>query len=208
MTYVNLKKQFEQLFNLYSEDLNLQKELWSELEKSYSHRSRKYHNLAHVEAMLKDLDVIKDELKDWNSVQFSVFYHDIYYISTSKNNEEQSAKIARQSLQKIGLPATQIAHIEAQILATKKHQIAPDMDTNFLLDADLAILGRLWEQYTSYMNNVREEYKIYPDILYRPGRKKVLNHFLALHSIYKTPHFHNRLELKAKENLQRELDLL
>lgn len=206
MNPANIKHQFEVLFRQYSSDVDLQQQLWTEIETSYSHRSRKYHNLNHIHDMWKDLEAIKEELNDWNSVQFSVFYHDIYYVSIAKDNEEQSAGIAIQRLQKIGVPLEQINLIEAQIIATKNHQKSDLSDTNFLLDADLAILGQPWENYHNYMHQVREEYKIYPDFLYRPGRKKVLKHFLEMEHIYKTSFFQNKLELQAKENLQRELD--
>lgn len=205
MIPTDLKQQFYTLFQQYSDDQLLLERLWSEVEESYTHHSRHYHNLTHIHAMLRDLDPIKHELKDWNSVQFSVFYHDIYYVSKAKDNEEQSAKIARLRLQALGLPSNQLDHIEAQILATKTHQTSTDADTNFLLDADLAILGKPWEHYSAYMQNVRQEYIIYPDSLYLPGRKKVLQHFLDMDFFYKTTYFRSHLEQRAKANLQKEL---
>ena len=58
------------------------------------------------------------------------------------------------------------------------------------------------------LKNIRKEYAIYPDMLYNPGRKKVLQHFLTMDTIYKTAVYRDRYEQKAKENLQRELELI
>jgi len=90
-----------------------------------------------------------------------------------------------------------------QILATKSHTISINSDTNHFTDADLSILGQSWETYSLYCQNVRKEYAVYPDLVYNPGRKKVLNHFLAMDSIFKTDYFYNKFDRQAKENLRK-----
>jgi predicted metal-dependent HD superfamily phosphohydrolase len=62
--------------------------------------------------------------------------------------------------------------------------------------------------YSDYYKNVRKEYSIYPNLLYNPGRKKVLKHFLAMGKIFKTDYFYQKFEKNARLNLQKELDLL
>jgi predicted metal-dependent HD superfamily phosphohydrolase len=52
---------------------------------------------------------------------------------------------------------------------------------------------------------VRREYSIYPDLLYKPGRKKVLQHFLNMEHIFKTIHFYTLYEQNARNNLNREI---
>ncbi|MFD2921463.1 hypothetical protein ACFS6H_17175 [Terrimonas rubra] len=101
-----------------------------------------------------------------------------------------------------------ISNCAAQILATKAHQASTDPDTNYFTDADLSILGQPWEVYETYYKNVRKEYAMYPDFLYNPGRKKVLQHFLSMDRIFKTNHFFGLLEAPARANLQREWTLL
>jgi predicted metal-dependent HD superfamily phosphohydrolase len=49
---------------------------------------------------------------------------------------------------------------------------------------------------------------IFPDFVYKPGRKKVLLHFLAMERIFKTDYFFHKFELLAKQNLQKELEML
>jgi predicted metal-dependent HD superfamily phosphohydrolase len=94
------------------------------------------------------------------------------------------------------------------ILATKDHAVSPDPDFIFFTDADLSILGKDNDVYTNYCQQIRKEYKYYPDIIYKPGRQKVLNHFLGMKHIYKTPYFQDLYEEKARKNLEKELTLL
>jgi predicted metal-dependent HD superfamily phosphohydrolase len=104
------------------------------------------------------------------------------------------------------VPTEIIENCKSQILATKKHQDSSDIDTNFFIDADLSILGQDTETYKIYFQNVRKEYSIYPDLIYNPGRKKVLKHFLELKRIFKTEYFYAKYENQAKQNLQTELE--
>ena len=48
----------------------------------------------------------------------------------------------------------------------------------------------------------------YPDLLYKPGRKKVLQHFLSMERIFKTEQFFSRFEDKARKNLLQEFETL
>ncbi|UUV21286.1 HD domain-containing protein [Paenimyroides aestuarii] len=203
-----LYQKFKLLFSIYSDDKILLEEYWSEILKQYSSTKRYYHNLHHLDFMINELEGVKSEFQDWNAMCFSIFYHDIIYKSTAKNNEEKSAEIAKNRLQKISVPIDKIDTIYNQILATKKHLFSNDKDTNYLLDADLAILGKSWTDYEVYIKNIRKEYAAYPDFIYKPGRKNVLKHFLAFKTIYKTDFFYNKYELQARENMQRELKQL
>lgn len=76
------------------------------------------------------------------------------------------------------------------------------------IDADLSILGADWETYFSYMQKIRREYAVYPDLLYKPGRRKVIEHFLSMPVIFKTDIFRRRFEAQAQDNLKQELEIL
>lgn len=148
-------------------------------------------------------------IKDFDTLLFSIFYHDFIYNAKFKDNEEKSAEVATDRLNQLGVPEEMITKCHDQIIATKTHlSSTDDPDTDYLLDIDLSILGDSWKKYQKYYQGVREEYNMYPDLLYRPGRKNVLKHFLKMNQIYKTEIFSNKLETKARENLKRELELL
>jgi predicted metal-dependent HD superfamily phosphohydrolase len=77
-----------------------------------------------------------------------------------------------------------------------------------MLDFDLSILGQDWEIYEAYIQNIRKEYKLYPDFLYNPSRRKILENFLKRKSLFFTEKYQDILEDKARVNLIREIKLL
>lgn len=203
-----LKDKFFQLCFQFNQDEILIANLWQEIEKRYSEKGRHYHNLTHLENMFLELELVKDKIVNFNNISFSVFYHDVIYDSSSKLNEEKSAEFAEAKLKKLGLSKTDIRDISEQILATKSHQNSENNDTNYLLDVDLSILGKDIETYLKYTKQIRKEYSIYPDFLYKPGRRKVLQHFLELESIFKTEYFREKYEIRARENIEFEIGKL
>lgn len=205
---MNLKERFKQNVFQYSQNQNLIDILWQEIETSYSQKGRHYHNLEHLNNMFSELELVKTKFSDFSNISFSVFYHDIIYDASSKSNEEKSAELAKKRLQKFNVPQNSIEQIFEQILATKSHQRSTDNDTNYLLDADLSILGKDTQVYLDYTKKIRKEYSIYPDLLYKPGRKKVLRHFLDLEYIFKSNYFKNRYENQARVNIKYELESL
>jgi len=205
---MNLKSIFSNLISKYSPNEISKTDYWQEIEKSYSQKSRQDHNLNHLENMILELEEVKDRISDYDSILFSIFYHDIIYKETSKDNEEKSAELAKTRLEKLNISNEKISNIYNQILATKSHKKSENPDTNFLLDADLAILGQDWKIYENYTQQIRKEYSIYPDFMYKPGRKKVLIHFLEFEEIFKTDYFKEKYEEKARENIQQELEII
>lgn len=203
-----LESTFFKLIHKYSNDENLINELWNEIEENYSKKNRHYHTLEHLENLLIQLSKIKDKIQDWNCILFTLFYHDIIYKATKSDNEQKSADFAEEKMLQLSIPKTLIEKCKNQIMATKTHLLNQNSDTNYFTDADLSVLGQDWNSYQDYFKNVRKEYSIYPDLLYNPGRRKVLNHFLAMEKIYKTDYFSQKFESNAKLNLQKELEFL
>lgn len=203
-----LKQTFTQLALSYSENEILIEELWSEIETHYSGKKRHYHSLRHLEHLLEQLTTIKSELKDWNTILFTLFYHDVIYDALKSDNEEKSAELAEVRMKELHVPSELIKRCKEQILATKSHVKSDNDDTNYFTDADLSVLGQNWEVYSAYFKNVRQEYAVYPDLIYNPGRKKVLLHFLEMDRIFKTDYFFEKYEKPARENLRKEAELL
>lgn len=196
---MDLKDIFFNISTRYTTDIIFIDSLWKEIEKKYNSKNRYYHNLFHLENMICELKNINDFINDFDTLLFSVFYHDIIYKPTAKDNEEKSAEIAKSRLEKLSVLPEDIEKVSDQILATKSHNTSTNTDTNFLIDADLSILGKTWGEYEKYIGQIRKEYSIYPDFLYKPGRKKVLQHFLGFDEIYKTDLFRNQYENKQEK---------
>ncbi len=203
-----LKETYIKLLTNFTDDKSLTIDLWTEIEHNYSNKKRHYHTLSHLDNLLKQLLEVKAKIESWETVLFTLFYHDIIYNTLKSDNEEKSAVLAEKRMKQINVPTEIIENCKSQILATKKHEDSSDIDTNFFIDADLSILGQDADTYKLYFQNVRLEYSIYPDILYKPGRKKVLKHFIEMDRIYKTEYFYTKFENQAKQNLQNELEYL
>lgn len=183
-------------------------ELWQEIEQHYNGKVRYYHNLSHLGNMFTEVERCRHLVLEWDTLLFSLFYHDIIYSPTSKNNEEKSAELAVTRLKEIGCNAAITEKCRLQILATKNHEQSIDNDTNLFTDADLSILGSPRINYFEYSRQIRDEYKIYPDIIYNAGRRKVIKHFLEMDAIYKTQFFRDKYEKQARNNLMEEEGLL
>ena len=200
-----IKNEYLECIKAYSPDHAAT--LWNEVEKNYSQTDRHYHTLTHLESLVSELIPLKDKFENWCTIVFAIVYHDIVYKAWKKNNEEKSADVAVKRLKEISYPDGEISRCKELILATKRHEPL-DGSTNLFTDADLSILGCDSATYTAYFNQIRREYSIFPDIIYNPGRKKVLHHFLEMVRIFKTDHFYDKYEDQARVNLQEELRLL
>ncbi|MDW7693647.1 hypothetical protein R9C00_02740 [Flammeovirgaceae bacterium SG7u.111] len=204
----DLQNIWEELAAKYCDDVLLVEKLWREIEVNYSSEKRDYHNLSHLVYMFGKALGFEKEIEDFDILAFSIFYHDIIYKNSKKNNEGKSAEFAKNRLELLGIPPEKIAACQAQIIATKAHETSQDSDTNWLLNFDLGILGEDTVAYQAYTQNIRKEYAIYPDFLYKKGRAKVVKHFLEMEHIFKTTPFQNKYDQQARKNLETELKAL
>ena len=203
---MKLKERFEDLLEKIGFSIETINSLWLDLEKVYSSKSRYYHNLNHLEEMTNLYDIHYSNLQFPDEVLFSIFYHDYVYKVTRKDNELKSAEHALSILPSNAKVNKQL--VFDMICATKLHQHNKIEDINWLIDFDLKILSKDWEDYKIYTRQIRKEYNIYPDFLYNPGRKKALEHFLENENIYQTATFRSLFEEKAQENIQKEIATL
>jgi predicted metal-dependent HD superfamily phosphohydrolase len=180
------------------------------LQKKHAEKHRHYHNFEHLETMFRLFDAHRLRLEDPETVALAIFFHDSVYSVTRKDNEARSAGLAVKTLSAIGYAPERAERIRTLILATRDHALPDDApaDLAWLLDFDLAILGAPAAEYDAYTQKIRREYRIYPDILYRPGRRKAMEHFLEHPHIYHTDFFREHFENAARENLRREIAAL
>jgi predicted metal-dependent HD superfamily phosphohydrolase len=172
---------------------------------AYTSPNRHYHNLQHLDNLTRELKPLQSFIKDWNVLILAIGYHDFVYDAQRQDNEEKSAAYAVAALHNI-LATDKLERCTKMVLATKTHHDTLDVDTNYFTDADLSILGKPESEYVIYLQQIREEYRLFPDLIYKPARRKVLKHFLQMGRIYKSGYFYDRYELQARKNLARELD--
>jgi len=193
------------LLNIGFEDNEIQKN-WASLENTYCKKSRHYHNLNHLKEMIELFDDYQSHLKNYNEILFSIFYHDYIYKASKKDNELKSAEFALSILNENHTLNKQL--VFDAICATQLHAHNANEDINWLIDFDLKILAKDWDDYKIYFEQIRKEYRIYPDFLYKPGRAKALKHFLENEFIFQTDEFRNLYEEKARQNIETEISYL
>jgi predicted metal-dependent HD superfamily phosphohydrolase len=202
-----LKEEFIKAVNSYSTDPKKGVRMWNEIESYYSNKKRFYHNLTHLENLLRELNNYSKEFSNWDTVVFAIAYHDIVYDVLRSDNEEKSADLAVDRLSSISFPSEAIEKCKELILATKSHE-KKNKEADLFTDADLSILGSTGKIYREYADQIRKEYYPYKNSDYNPGRIKVLEHFLQMPRIFKTDIFAATYEKQARKNLSDEIEFL
>lgn len=180
--------------------------LMNQLVAAYSQRHRHYHTLQHLRECLAHFDAAAGLARRPAEVELALWFHDAVYDPQRNDNEERSARWARDSVLAAGCAADMAARVESLVLATKSHQATgDDPDTALLLDVDLAILGAAPARFDEYEKQVRAEYAHVAEDDFRAGRARILQGFLQRPRIYATAAFHDALEARARSNLSRAL---
>ena len=175
--------------------------LLNKLIAAYSEKQRAYHTVQHLYECLVLLESIRADLNDADAVALALWFHDAVYDPQAKDNELKSAELFEQYLAQ-DLSFDIVQKIKRWILVTQKHEATNELDLQFLLDIDLAILAASPERFTEYEQQIQQEYAwVYPDI-YLIKRKQVLAHFYQTEPLYQTEYFQQNFEQRAKENLK------
>jgi predicted metal-dependent HD superfamily phosphohydrolase len=180
---------------------------WAAVVGAWSEPHRRYHDLAHLAAVLGIVDQLAAAAADPAAVRLAAWYHDVAYDPQRTDNEEVSAGRARIGLLGLVDDAT-LAEVERLVLLTAGHDPEPD-DANgaVLCDADLAVLASPPAAYVGYASAVREEYAHLSDEQFTAGRIAVLEHLLALPALFRTQ-LAQEWTAPARANLAAELSLL
>jgi predicted metal-dependent HD superfamily phosphohydrolase len=187
--------------------------LKQEISALYGASGRYYHGVSHIEALLALAREYRQALADPEAEEAAIWFHYAVYDSRAKDNEAQSAALARK---KLGghISARRLDRIAAMIEATATHQLPEFADAGvardaaLFLDMDLSVLGSRPDVFEAYEHAVRREYAWVPEPAWIAGRGAVLKNFLARAHIFHTPEFRNRFEAQARKNMARSLAAL
>jgi predicted metal-dependent HD superfamily phosphohydrolase len=173
---------------------------------AYGAPERHYHTLQHLANLFEQVGAFPQQ--DAVVVGLAIWFHDAVYNALGSDNEAKSAEWALAFLQETTLESARQARVADFIRRSQDHtQPQPPHDTDLLLflDADLSILGAPEAAYWDYARQVRREYRLVPDLLYRPGRRKVLARLLEAPVLFHTPALREALDGPTRRNLQAEL---
>jgi predicted metal-dependent HD superfamily phosphohydrolase len=176
--------------------------------RAYGEPNRHYHTLHHIAALLALLDRHGADAADRDALTLAILFHDIVYDPTRQDNEEASAAWATARLESLGFPEDLRTRVARLIVATRHDRpldATGEPDLALLLDLDLSILAAPAADYRAYAQAVRREYAFVPDLLYRPGRRRLLEGFLQRERIYLTEPLRIAWEQSARANLAAEI---
>jgi predicted metal-dependent HD superfamily phosphohydrolase len=178
----------------------------AELIARWSEPHRRYHDRAHLRAVLAAIDPLAGLAADPAAVRLAAWFHDAVYDGRPGRDEERSAQLAESRLPRCGVPPARVAETARLVRLTAGHAPADgDRNGEVLCDADLAILAAPPDVYAAYAAAVREEYRHVPDDLFAAGRAEVLAGLLAMPRLYRTPAAYELWERAARENVAAEL---
>ncbi|HYD76400.1 N-methyl-D-aspartate receptor NMDAR2C subunit [Ramlibacter sp.] len=178
--------------------------LLNQLVAAWGERQRHYHTLQHLRECLAHFEAASMLARRPAELELALWFHDAVYEPTRDDNEQRSADWARASVLAAGCTPEVADRVHALVMATRTHQYAgDDPDTRLLLDIDLAILGAAPARFDEYERQIRQEYAHVPEAMWRERRPQLLRDFLARPRIYLTDAFHDALEARARENLQK-----
>ena len=176
------------------------RKVFNKLIVAYSEKHRAYHTIQHLYECLVLVDSIRADLNDAHAVALVLWFHDVVYDPQAKDNELKSAELFEQYLAQ-DLSADDVQKIKQWILATQWHEATDELDLQFLLDIDLAILAASSERFAEYEQQIQKEYAwVDPDV-YSIKRKQVLAHFYQAEPLYQTEYFQQNFEQRAIINL-------
>lgn len=169
-----------------------------DLRRRYGAPHRRYHDLAHARQVVAHAT----DLAGSRACLIAAWFHDAVYEPSAADNEERSARLLEATLPDDA--ATAEAARLVRLTATHD-PAANDVQGQILTDADLAILGAQPDTYDRYAAAVRAEYGHVPEDAWREGRAAVLRRFLERPWIYHTAEGRARWEVRARDNVHREL---
>ncbi|WP_051683842.1 metal-dependent phosphohydrolase [Blastococcus sp. URHD0036] len=181
---------------------------WAAVVDAWGQPHRRYHDLAHLAAVLGIVGRLADAAGDPAAVRLAAWYHDVVYDPRRGDNEQVSAERARAGLRGL-VPEERIEEVVRLVLLTAGHDAAPgDANGAVLCDADLAVLAGPPDAYAAYASAIREEYGHLSDAEFTAGRIAVLEHLLGLPTLFRLPAVAAGWTPRARANLTAELTLL
>ena len=184
-------------------------EVFEQAHSAYLSPGRHYHTWEHVVACVEELR--STSCDNPRVVFLALVFHDAVYVPGAPDNEERSARMAREVLSATGsVHVDELEAIERMILATKDHRAPPDgasEDEARLIDIDMGILAAPRSAYMRYARAIQDEWVPVPasEAAFRIGRLEFLRGVLSTPHVYLTTAARDRWDQAARDNIAWEI---
>jgi len=191
-------------------DLTSWLRLGGELIERWNEPHRAYHDERHLEDVLlalNQLEVRGERIH--HSTLLAAWFHDAVYTGRGED-ELASARFAAHALGEAGITSGLTDTVGELVLATVPASASAvhGSAAAHLLDADVSIFASARHRYDEYAASVRHEYAHVADAEFASARARILAAYLDQSSIYRTDTARHLWELRARENVAREIERL
>ena len=180
-------------------------DLWREIESRHSEPQRHFYSL---DQLAFRLDLLATTDHDTAHLRLALYYHHITYDSCCDNNEMNSARLATDQLNSIGVKDKDTAVIYDLIRLTDPLPSPRIPLDELFLDLHRAWMGAAPDQFQKFADALRKEFSWLPDGKYLRQRMNEVIPLLDRKPIFATKEFHDQFEEQARQNLNDEITRL
>ena len=175
---------------------------WHEILENYTKKWKFYHNLNHVYSFVNLFEKYNKFINNYkNEFLISIYFHDIIYIPSRNDNEEESINMFIKFCNEVKPNNLKKEKAIEFIAETKNHSLSKDYDfeLDLFLDMDMQIVAD--ENWEDYENKIRKEYCFMDETEYKNKRRQFLQSLVNKNRIFRTQIFYETYEQIAKNNI-------
>ena len=174
---MNIFKKYNSILKMY-----LSSDSIKNIEKNYNEKTRFYHNMSHLEQMIKDVQnniTFSDlSLVEKHTLLLGIFLHDVIYYPKKKDNEDQSIKFFKQAY--IGKDPIMVKKVSDLIEVTKYRKRPIEKLQKIFWDADNAGFKKGYNVLLDNEAKIRKEFAFVSSQVYKENRIKFLDSCIGL----------------------------
>ena len=175
---------------------------WHEILENYTKKWKFYHNLNHVYSFVNLFEKYNKFINNYkNEFLISIYFHDIIYIPSRNDNEEESINMFNKFYNEVKPNNLNKEKVIEFIAETKNHSLSKDYDfeLDLFLDMDMQIVSD--ENWEEYENKIRKEYCFMDENEYKNKRRQFLQSLVNKNRLFRTQIFYDTYEQIAKNNI-------
>ena len=177
---------------------------FKQLSQHYREPHRHYHTWDHIAHCLSQLDQIRHLPNCPDGLELSIWYHDVIYELSAKDNEQRSAELFMSHSDKI--MADDLRQQVYDLIMVTVHPSHPlTLDQCLMVDIDLSSFCLPWADFLHDSANVRAEYPTMDDHSFNTGQAKFLNSLAAREWFFCSDFYRQHHEQTARDNISRLL---